>query len=93
MLPVIASCYFANPHQVTPNKAKGTSLVLVSTEVELEVFPDSALLDCSINAQLLQVMCKGAMDTPRAPLGVKEVFAPLTSVVFWQDSLQVSRQT
>lgn len=67
--------------------------MLVSTEVELEVFPDCALLDCSINAQLLQVVRKGTVDTPWAPFVIcKVVLAPLTAVILWQDSLQTSRQ-
>ena len=64
-----------------------TLLVLISTEAQLEVFPHSALLDGSINAQLLQGMCKWAVHAPQAALLVKVVLAPFASVVFWKDTL------
>lgn len=61
--------------------------MLISAESLLEVFPDGAPLDCSINAQLLQCVCKGAVHAPGALLPVKEVLAPLTTIILWQDSL------
>ena len=62
---------------------ESTFLVLISAKGLLEVFPDCALLDCSINAQLLQVVCIGTVPTPRALLLVKEVLAPFTAIILW----------
>lgn len=64
-----------------------TFLMLVSAEGLFEVFPDCALLDCSINAQLLQVVRKGAVPVAWTLLLVKEVLAPLTPIILWYDSL------
>lgn len=61
--------------------------MLIGAEGLLEVFPDGAPLDCSINAQLLHCVCKGALLTPGALLLVKEVLAPLTPIILGQDSL------